>query len=50
MDHMLTQQNMRPYLEAKLFPDLRQGIQELLKTVMDNKELDRHWHTMEREN
>ena len=27
---MLNQQTMRPYLEGKLLPDLRQGIKELL--------------------
>ena len=31
-------------------PDLRLGIKELLKEIIENKELDRHWHTKERVN
>ena len=41
---------MRPYLEVKLMPDLRLGIKELLKEIIENKEVDRHWLTKEREN
>ena len=41
---------MRPYLEETLFPDLRQTIRELLVTIIENRELDKHWHTKEREN
>jgi hypothetical protein len=41
---------MRPYLEDKLFPDLRLGIKELLLKIIENKDLDRHWLTKEKEN
>lgn len=41
---------MRPYLEETLFPDLRLSVKELLVAIVDNKELDKHWRTKEREN
>ena len=50
LSKVLNQKNMRPYLEVKLMPDLRLGIKELLKEIIENKELDRHWHTKERVN
>ena len=37
-------------MEGQLMPDLRLGIRELLKEIIENKELERHWHTKEREN
>ena len=37
-------------MEGQLMPDLRLGIKELLKEIIENKELERHWHTKERDN
>ena len=47
---VMSNQNMRPILEEKMLPDLRLGIKELLQQIVTNKELDRHWHSKEREN
>ena len=50
MQKVLNQKNMRPFLEEKMLPDLRLGIKELLQQIIQNKELDRHWQSKEREN
>lgn len=50
LKQVLSQQKMRPYLEETLFPDLRVSIKDLLVTIVENKELDKHWRTKEREN
>ena len=33
-----------------MLPDLRLSIKELLEQIQANRELDRHWHSKEREN
>ena len=50
INNALTQHNIRPVLEEKMLPDLRLSVKELLKEIIVNKELDRHWMTKEREN
>ena len=50
IDKVLTQHNIRPVLEKSMLPDLRLSVKELLKEIIVNKELDRHWLTKEREN
>ena len=47
---MLNREKLRPYLEDKTLPDLRQCLKDLLHEITVNKELDRHWVTKEREN
>ena len=47
---VLNQEKLRPYLEDKTLPDLRQCLKDLLHEITVNKELDRHWMTKEREN
>ena len=47
---LITPNSMRPMLEEKCLPDVRLAIKELLRQIVTNKELDRHWHGMERQN
>ena len=47
---LLKQSEMRPYLEKQMMPDLRAAIKELLNQIRDNRELDYHWTTKEKEN
>ncbi len=50
IEKVLSNRNMRPYLEEKTLPDVRLAIKELLQQIVNNKDLERHWQTKEREN
>ncbi len=50
IEKVLSNRNMRPYLEEKTLPDVRNAIKELLQQIVNNKDLERHWQTKEREN
>lgn len=43
IEKVLSNRNMRPYLEEKTLPDVRLAIKELLQQIVNNKDLERHW-------
>mmetsp|Transcript_27932 Transcript_27932/g.24706 ORF Transcript_27932/g.24706 Transcript_27932/m.24706 type:complete len:178 (+) Transcript_27932:11-544(+) len=46
----ITNVTVRKFLEDKLFPNLRVGLQELVDMIHDNGELDIYWEEVEKKN
>ena len=46
----ITNVTVRKFLEDKLFPNLRIGLQELVDMIHDNGELDLYWKEVEKVN
>lgn len=44
----ITNVSVRRFLENKLFPDLRLGLQELVEMIHENGELDKYWSEVEK--
>ena len=46
----ITNANVRSFLEGNLFPDLREGLKQLVDEIHDNGELDKYWAEAEKKN
>ena len=44
----ITNVSVRKFLESKLFPNLRMGLQELVDAIHENGELDKYWTEVEK--
>ena len=44
----ITNVSVRKFLESKLFPNLRMGLQELVDVIHENGELDKYWTEVEK--
>ena len=44
----ITNVSVRKFLEEKLFPNLRVGLQELVDMIHDNGELGMYWEEVEK--
>ena len=44
----ITNVSVRKFLEDKLFPNLRMGLQELVDLIHDNGELEKYWSEVEK--
>ena len=44
----ITNVSVRRYLESKLFPNLRLGLQDLVDLIHENGELEKYWSEVEK--